>query len=240
LLLAIAWLRAPAPWRRLPGIIGQGLAMGAAALLVIAPWTMRNHRELGAWVLVSTNGGITLLTGNNASARGGFTPDDPVVRALDARGLDELAHDREARRLGMEWITRHPADFLTLMPLKLARLWGPDGEGQWAYETGSWAYAAAPGAFLALRLANQVWYWGLLALFVAAFPAMRRARRRAGLGLIDWWLLPYGIAAYPSAIAMVFSGQSRFHYPAMPFVCIAAAGLIATVLRGRDRAAPLR
>ncbi|NKJ42714.1 4-amino-4-deoxy-L-arabinose transferase-like glycosyltransferase [Novosphingobium sp. SG720] len=241
LLLAIAWLRQPAPWPRLPGIVGQGLVMGAAALLVIAPWTLRNHRELGAWVLVSTNGGITLLTGNNDSARGGFTPDDPVVKALDARtDLNELAYDREAGRLGMDWIKAHPTAFLKLMPMKLARLWGPDGEGQWAYETGSWAYAAAPRAFLALRVANQAWYWALLALFVAAFPVMLRARRSAGLGLIDWWLLPYGIAAYPSVIAMVFSGQSRFHYPAMPFVCVAAAWLIVTMLRGRDSTAPMR
>ncbi|WP_043609477.1 glycosyltransferase family 39 protein [Novosphingobium sp. B-7] len=241
LLLAIVWLRRPSPWRRPPGVIGQGLVMAAAAALVIAPWTLRNHRELGAWVLVSTNGGITLLTGNNDSARGGFTPDDPVVKALDARtDLNELAYDREAGRLGMDWIKAHPVRFLTLMPMKLARLWGPDGEGQWAYETGSWAFAAAPHAFLALRLANQAWYWALLALFVAAFPVMIRARRRAGLGLVDWWLLPYGIAAYPSLIAVVFSGQSRFHYPAMPFVCIMAAWLIARLLLARDRAAALR
>ncbi len=241
LLLGIAWLRAPAWRQRLPGIVAQGLVMAAAALLVITPWTMRNHRALGAWVFVSTNGGITLLTGNNDSARGTFTPDDPVVKALDARtDLGELAYDREARRLGMDWIKAHPTGFLKLMPMKLARLWGPDGEGQWAYETGSWAYAAAPHAFLALRLANQAWYWALLALFVAAFPVMIRARRRAGLGLIDWWLLPYGIAAYPSAIAVVFSGQSRFHYPVMPLVCIMAAWLIARLLVARDRAAGLR
>jgi hypothetical protein len=126
------------------------------------------------------------------------------------------------------------------MPQKLVRLWGPDGEGQWAYETGSAAYAAAPRAFLALRLANQAWYWALLALFVAALPVMIRTRRRAGQRLIDWWLLPYGIAAYPSVIAMVFSGQSRFHYPAMPFVAIMAAWLVVHLLRGRDRALPLR
>jgi hypothetical protein len=40
-------------------------------------------------------------------------------------------------------------------------------------------------------------------------------------------VLPYGIALYPSAIAMVFSGQSRFHYPVMPFVCVTAGWLLA-------------
>ncbi|WP_264420682.1 glycosyltransferase family 39 protein [Novosphingobium sp. KCTC 2891] len=234
LVLAIALLRQPAPLRRIPGLAAQGFAVLAVAALTVAPWTIRNHRELGAWVAVSTNGGITLLTGNNDSARGTFTPDDPAVKALDARrDLDELAYDAEARRLGTAWIREHPARFAALMPRKLLRLWGPDGEGVWAYETGARHYHA--GAFLMLRLANQAFYVAVLALAALAVPLTLAARRRAGLNPIDWWLLPYGIALYPSAIAMVFSGQSRFHFPAMPFLCMAAAaGLVA--LLGRRQA----
>jgi len=240
-ILAIALWREGAAWRRLPALAGKGLVLAALAALVVAPWTLRNHRELGAWVAVSTNGGITLLTGNNDSARGGFTPEDPVVRALDARtGLDEMARDAEAGRLGMAWIAAHPARFAGLMPLKLLRLWGPDGEGLWGWETGSPAWAAAPRLFLLLRAINQLWYWGLLALAAMAVPLMARQRRRAGLGLIDWWLLPYAIVAYPSLIALVFSGQSRFHYPAMPFVCLAAGWVIARMVSARDSATVLR
>lgn len=239
LILAIALWRETGAMRRLPALVGKGLALGALAALVVMPWSLRNQRELGAFVAVSTNGGITLLTGNNDSARGGFTPEDPVVRALDARtDLGELAKDAEAKRLGMAWIAAHPARFVGLMPMKLVRLWGPDGEGLWAYETGSPAYAAAPRAFLLLRVANQAWYWALLALAAVAVPLMIRKRRRAGLGPVDWWLLPYGIVAYPSLIALVFSGQSRFHYPAMPFVCMAAGWVVAAVLTRRDSAAP--
>lgn len=208
-------------WRRLPGLLLRGALVMAGAALVITPWTMRNHRVLGEWVAVSTNGGITLLTGNNDSARGGFTPDDRLVRALDARNLpDEVSYDREARALGMAWIKAHPARFLALAPLKVWHLWGPDGEGLWAYETGSALAKAHPGAVLALRAANQIWYWGLLGAFLIA-PVWLAVRQR-----IDWWLLAYGVAAYPTLIAVVFSGQSRFHYPAMPFVAMIAAWLI--------------
>lgn len=228
LIFAIGLFRAPDVLRRIPGIAARFVVLIAFAALVVAPWTFRNHAVLGAWVPVSTNGGATLITGNNDTARGGFTPEDPVVRNLEARtDLDELAYDKEATRLAKEWIAAHPARFVMLMPMKLARLWGPDGEGQWAYETGSPAYAAAPMAFTALRVANQLWYYALLALFAIALPLMVRQRRRAGERLVDWWLLPYGIALYPSAIAMVFSGQSRFHYPVMPFVCMAAAWVVA-------------
>jgi hypothetical protein len=41
-------------------------------------------------------------------------------------------------------------------------------------------------------------------------------------------------------IAMVFSGQSRFHYPAMPFLCMVAGWLIVRVLVLRDSRRRLR
>ena len=217
--------------RRTPGVVARGAFIIVAAALIVAPWTVRNHAEMGAWIPVSTNGGITLLTGNNDSARGGFTPEDAVVKALDARtGLTEMEYDAEASRLGKEWIKAHPAQFLKLMPMKLLRLWGPDGEGQWAYETDSAGYRAAPFAFTLLRAANQLWYFALLGLFAIAAVLMIRMRRAAGERVMDWWVLPYGIALYPSAIAMVFSGQSRFHYPVMPFVCMAAGWVLAVWL----------
>ncbi len=235
LVLGIALLRERDGLRRLPALVGRGLVVLALGSAVVLPWSLRNQRELGRFVAVSTNGGITLLTGNNASARGGFTPEDPVVRALDARrDLTELTYDDEAKRLAMAWIGAHPARFAGLMPLKLAKLWVTDGEGVWAYETGAAHYDAR--LFLAIRAANQALYWAVLALALLAVPLTLRARRRAGLGAIDWWCLPYAIAAYPSAIALVFSGQSRFHFPAMPFLFMAAASAVVFWLeRARPR-----
>jgi 4-amino-4-deoxy-L-arabinose transferase-like glycosyltransferase len=228
-ILAIMLWREPGALRRMPGMTLRGLLVLAAAALVIAPWTWRNHRELHAWIPVSTNGGITLLTGNNDSARGGYTPDDPLVRSIDPlKDTDEVAYDAQARRLGMDWIKANRLRFVALAPLKMWHLWGPDGEGQWAYETGSWAYRAAPHAFLIVRAINQVWYWLLLAAF--AIAPLRIARRR-----IDWWLVPYAVALFPTMIAVVFSGQSRFHYPAMPFVCLIAGWLLADWIKARNR-----
>ena len=228
LVLGIGVLRAPRFWPAIPGAALRLVLVVAVAALVVAPWTLRNHRELGAWVAVSTNGGITLLTGNNDSATGSFAPEDPVVKALDARtALTELEHDAEARRLGIEWIKSHPARFVQLLPLKFLRLWGPDGEAMWFYERGAAAYPANSGLFLAVRLANQAWYFMLLLGFAVAAVVMLRQRLKLGQKLADWWLLPYGIAAYPTAICLVFSGQSRFHFPAMPFIAMTCGWLIA-------------
>jgi len=217
-------------WRQVPETLTRLVLVLACAALVIAPWSWRNMRELGHGVMVSTNGGITLLTGNCDACNGGFTEHDKVIDALNARGLGEVAYDAEARRLGAEWIAAHPARVLQLMPVKLFKLWGPDGEAVWAYETGYAAFSSHAALFHALRALNQLWYWSLLAGSVCAF-AMARGRGKAkGANWLDWWLLPFVLAAYTSAIAIAFSGQARFHYPVMPFLCLACGWLLHEVL----------
>ena len=235
LVLGIGVLQAPRFWQAIPGAALRATLVIAVAALVIAPWTLRNHRELGAWVAVSTNGGITLLTGNNDSANGGFTPADSAILALNARiELSELEYDAEAKRLGFEWIKANPGRFAALMPLKFLRLWAPDGEAIWAYERGASAYPANTGLLFAVRLANQAWYFMLLLGFALAAAVMVRKGLQSGQKLAGWWLLPYGIAAYPTAIAIVFSGQSRFHFPAMPFIAMSCGWLIAEWLVRRS------
>lgn len=234
LIFAIALLREAGWWRRIPRAAGRMALLLAVAALAVAPWTVRNHRELGHWIAVSTNGGFTLLTGNNDTASGDYNPDDPVVKALQARpGFDEVSRDAEAKRMAVDWIVANPGRFLSLMPKKAYRLWAPDGEAEWGFQGGAPGYAAHERLYRALRYANQAYYFALLAGFAAAFVWMTLIRRRNRQRWVDWWLLPYGIAAYPTAIALVFSGQSRFHYPAMPFVCIASGWLLAQWLGRR-------
>ncbi|MFT4057214.1 MAG: glycosyltransferase family 39 protein [Novosphingobium sp.] len=231
LLFAIEWLRMGQVWQRLPRLVGEGLLVLALAALTVLPWTVRNEVQLGHWIAVSTNGGYTLLTGNHDTATGDYTPDAPVVKELMARpGLDEVARDAEARRLGMAWITAHPERFLKLAPKKFLRLWLPDGEAEWAYQGGAPGYATFELAYRAVRVLNQGYYVVLMAAFAIAFFVMIARRRRDGQRWIGWWLLPYGIALYPTLICLVFSGQSRFHYPVMPWVCMTAGWLAMTAL----------
>lgn len=228
LVLGIAVLRAPQIWPAVRAAVRKGVILAALAALVVAPWSLRNQRELGHIVAVSTNGGVTLLTGNNNHADGGYVDHDPVYQALFARkfGMDEIAYDAEATRLAKRWITQHSWRFAGLMPKKFVKLWGPDGEALWNYEKGAASSAAYTPLFRVAFWINLVWYWLLLLGFGAAFVIQVRRRWRAGR-LFDWWLLPYGIAAYPTAIALVFSGQSRFHYPAMPLIALSVGWLLA-------------
>jgi hypothetical protein len=176
------------------------------------------------------------LTGNNPSARGDYTQDDHLVTSIPRTVATQLAVDKEARRRAIQWITDHPHEFLLLMPLKVFRLWGPDGEAEHAFQLGYKDYERYVVAFRTVRYLNQAYYVCLLAGFCWTGLILLRGRRRVSEYRFDWWLLPYAIALYPTAIAVVFFGQSRYHYPVMPFVTMCCGWLFATAGRQQPHA----
>lgn len=227
-LFAIGWLREGDPWRRALPVAARAALLLAAAALVVTPWAWRNHQQLGSWVAVSTNGGFNLLIGNSDDATGGYAETGTAFLGLMARSdLDEVARDAQAKRLATEWIAANPARFLALAPRKLALLWLPDGEAEWAYQAGAPSYVRHHAPYRVVRTLNQAYYALLMIGFVASLFIMTRQRRAAGQRWMDWWLLPWGVAAYPSLVAVIIFGQSRFHYPVMPFVCLTCGWLLA-------------
>lgn len=201
LLFAIDWLRMGQAWARLPRLLGDGLIVLGIAALTVLPWTIRNEVQLGHWVAISTDGGQPLLAGGT----------EPV-------------------RQGAEWIARHPDRFLALAPAKLTRLWLSDGEAERAYRDGAPGYARFEPGYAAAWAVNLAYYAVLMLAFVAAFFAMIARRRRDGQRWIGWWLLPYAIALYPTLATLASGGDSRAHYPVMPWVCMTAGWLAMTAL----------
>jgi 4-amino-4-deoxy-L-arabinose transferase-like glycosyltransferase len=189
-----------------------------AAVLTVLPWSFRNVSTFGSFVLISTNGGMTLLSGNNPSARGDHTPDDSLVAQARFSVADQLEADRRARALALQWIRNNPVQALALAPMKVWRLWSRDGEAEWAYQEGTPSYERYSIVFRMIRVLNQA-YYGLVLLaagagiyLLAHFGPHRPA---------PWFGVLVGI--FITGIAVLFSGQSRFHFPAMPFLMMYAA-----------------
>ena len=196
-----------------------GVLTGVMMAAVILPWTARNYAVFHTFVPVSTNGGYTLLTGNNPSAKGRYTWDDALVADLSKEPGDQVAMDRVARDRAWNWIKDNPAAFVKLIPLKIWRLWSGDGEAEWLYQSGYAGYEAHAWMFRAVRGANQVYYLLLMALAAASVPGMWRQRR----SLPVWCWSGWAVIGYFTVISAVFSGQSRFHFVLMPFVALYAA-----------------
>lgn len=199
----------------------QRAALGTMFMaMAIAPWTWRNQVVMGAPVPVSTNGGMSLLAGNNPSMTSALNYDfnerDPIFQSVKFSVADQVAADQRARSAALGWIADNPGRFIALMPKKLFRLWAPDGESEWSFQAGYVGYEEQKIWFRAVRWLNQLLYIALLGGFAVGTARCLRLRDPSTL------VVPVLLLFFTS-LSMVFSGQSRYHAPLMPFVIAYAA-----------------
>ena len=207
-------------WKAFADAAIRGAGVLGVAMLVLTPWTLRNYSMFGAFIPVSTNGGMALLTGNNPSMVGDYLSDfseiDPLVAQARFSVGDQVAADARARKLAVNWIVSNPMQFARLVPKKLFRLWAPDGEAEWAYQDTPY-YRAYAQRFRLVRILNQAFYVTSLLLCLGASIGLLKRRKEPQA----WYGL--GVVACVTVISAIFSGQSRYHFPAMPFIMAYAA-----------------
>ena len=117
-------------------LVRTGLAT-LAAVLAIAPWTVRNAFVVDAFVPVSTNSAQTFWAGHNPTANGGATYARGEIFA-ELQDLPperfEVEQSRLLRREALEYMFENPKRELTLIPRKLLYLSIGDSR---AIQTGS-------------------------------------------------------------------------------------------------------
>lgn len=209
--------------------VKAGVVVYLSCLLVVAPWTWRNARELGAFVPVSTNGGIGLYTGANPLATGDHMHVErtPLWNAVgvprEQWPARQVEVDKRLHALARAWIADNPGRWLALGARKVVLVWRKDSDAFWGLAA---SHPDRARLVTALQWGNQAFYMLLLlvaapALLVGVRGLLRRDARTAPLALL------LAAPVFVSAIAFVFTGQVRYHYPAMPFLVI-AAGLTAS------------
>lgn len=169
----IAWPRTrgrPIAQRLGAALLPAAVAL-AAALVVVAPWTVRNCRVMDGCALVSTNAGWNLAIGAFPRATGRFE----TLRATDGCPVvtGQVQQDRCWRDEALRWIAADPWRWLALAPKKLGYLFD---------------HESYPVGYLAE--ANP-----------AAWPEERRATARGVLSTTHRLLLsaaPLGLVALPS------------------------------------------
>jgi hypothetical protein len=231
-LLTVWWLLGKERMRLL-SILGKVAVVYAAMAVVILPWTARNYMVFGEFVFVSTNGGGTLLSGNNPTAAGDYTENDALVKRVPNDVAGQVANDRFATSMALKWIGDNPLAVLALVPKKVWRLWAPDGEAEWAFQAGYKHYEDYWALFRAFRVANQIYYLSLILLVMLSIFYFIKQRHVVS----PYAAAGYILVAYFTVISIVFSGQSRFHYPLMPWVAMYAAWTITQWANGRGASA---
>ena len=217
--LFLVWWAVSENQRRSFRQLGRAAVVYATMAAAILPWTVRNYFVFGELVPISTNGGLVLLTGNNPSADGGFTPNDSLVKEVPRGVKQQVAADHLANSLALSWIGQHPAAAIALIPKKIWRLWAVDGEAEWAYEAGYNHYDEYWILFRTIRAVNQAYYAAVIFLMVTSVFYWHR---RAGISLPEW-MTGYVVILYTTLISVIFYGFSRYHFPAIPWIAMYAA-----------------
>ncbi len=211
-IMLVCWLLAGFGWRSVVWFVVTVVLMAA----VVAPWTARNFRVLGAFVPVSTNGGYCLYNGLNPESDGLWSRREPLPGETD-----EVARDRLRRRAALRWLGSHPVDGLTLIARKQAYMWGVSSTNI--------ATAISPRVPRAvhetLRMAikaviNTAWVALLVLCVVASVRTHPWQNRR---------LLPaLGFVLSLLAIHLLFEVQARYNVPAIPVLVVVASTLLAS------------
>lgn len=218
-----------------------GLGFAAGIVLMIAPVTIRNWVVAKDFVLVTSNVGISLYTGNHEGANGRYTiiPDLKELGAGDdwtcfdypkmVQGVErKIGHkakhsDVSSYFVGraMEFIRAHPARALKLVAIKAALFWGPEEVGSNKVVDLEKAHSATlrhlPGFPLALSLA----VFGLIQFI--------RTRRREERATSDgrrpseaaWLAILFVLIYFASYLPFFVVG--RYRTPVIPFLLLFGA-----------------
>lgn len=194
-------------------LVGTALS-GTLLVAVAVPWGLRNQALFGRFVMHSTNGGISLHTGNNPAATG-FYMETPDMQRLDSIP-SEAVRSRAYADLAVRYMLEHPGAearlFLKKLRVLLLRDRGPVYDS-FVIDPVNRDFGTAARL---LAWGNNLYYLILLALFL----------------LIPWWksdrgqgmLLAAG-AAYWFQILFycVFFAADRYKFPALPFLILVLA-----------------
>ena len=222
-------------------------ALGVA-LLVVAPWTIRNAVRLHSFVPVSNNV-ATLIDGANCDAvysgdqiglwRATFTPDGETDRSLPQAvacfegfdiadpDFDEAEAADRQRDDGLDYARDHLGSLPEVAAVRWLRTFGLYDPSQQV------DYESLEGRPSGWQWAGTVMYWVMVPFAVGGTVLLRRRR-------VPIWPLVAPVVAV-SITAVLTYGQQRFRAGAEPVIIVAAAVALVAVgraLRSRAPTAP--
>jgi len=127
---------------------GRWLAASViVCVLVILPWTIRNHTTFHRLVPIRDNFGLELWLGNHEGVTHVFDRDFPILDPSEYNRLGEIRFMEEKRNIALQFIGRNPGMFLRLSTRHFVQFWSAPEESAWlALSVLSWV-----GMVLALR-----------------------------------------------------------------------------------------
>ena len=186
---------------------------------ILVPWQIRNYRVFGQFVLVSTQGGRNLWTGNHPNASGGYmSTQDFIPQNLleQMEGMNEAQRDRIQFEQGISWILSNPIQAISLWPKKFVRLFFEDS--RCVSRSTHLSYKRIPPYIVsAMTLVTEGFYYSLSLSFIISLYFIFRYEKISP----RIWLF-VGTILYFIIIHMPFLTEGRYHMPLIPLFAIVA------------------
>ena len=176
---------------------------------VLAPWVIRNHYVIGTWSL-ATNGGVNFYISAHKGATGGYHFPDHMINVAD---LGEAEKDKMYFLEGGRYILANPVEYVSLIPRKLLRLWGPESTLTLRFDLNN----KLPHSLALFILGtSQVIHLGII------MSILYGLWKKPKLYVSPSVLAIATVAIALSVVSMVFFGGARYNYPMSPFLLILA------------------
>lgn len=205
----------------------QAVVAAVVMVAVVLPWSMRNQRELGSFVLVSANSGANLWMGNHPGTDGGYAP-----LPEEAMTMSEIERDAYLKQEAKDYIKAEPVAFVQRTLIKAVKLhdretinvlWNQRGLDQRFPDTD----LVGP-----LKLASTVFWWamcgggliGMIMLWVGGGGGVKGFFTMLFHPTVVFW-------GYFLAVHAVVVIQDRYHWPSVPFIAMLAALPLVAVMQ---------
>jgi len=94
--------------------LGPLILAGMVLVLGILPWTIRNYRVYGRFLLLNSNTGYAMYSGQHPMHGTSFREFEAAPLPPDLKGTNEAEWDRELLRIGIQYVRDDPGRYLRL------------------------------------------------------------------------------------------------------------------------------
>jgi 4-amino-4-deoxy-L-arabinose transferase-like glycosyltransferase len=219
-LALLVFLALPLAWRRRRHIV----VIAVAAVVVLAPWTIRNLATFDKPFLISTNG-EAIWAGANCQRT--YYTDQIGAWVFACYGPRPAGDESEQalvyRDRGLRYMRHHKGRLPAVVAARLGRLW--DVYRPWSQGT---FFSATEGRRPRATHVALIVYWVLLPLALAGALLLRRRAR-------DLWILLAPVVMVTLVAAATY-GTTRFRMAAEPSIVLLAAVALQAAARRVRRA----
>jgi hypothetical protein len=182
--------------------------------LLIAPWSYRNYQVFGQFVMMSTNGGVTLWMGNNANSNGGYME----LPREEVSGMNEAEKNQYLKSQAVDHIKQNPLLFIKRSFIRLIKTHDRENISI-AWNEKGLVNRYGKRILLPLKLINQV-YW-LLVLVLALIGIILLGQQQGLLSVVTHPTVV--IWTYFAGVHAIIISQDRYHFISIPMIAILAA-----------------